>query len=156
MNKFYNPTPESAYLCHSGIKGQKWGTRRWQNPDGSLTEAGKKHYGAKKKFEVNSDTKDEDIIRNVLGDSFDEVQKQVIAMQNGTNRNLTNDEIRQILGDNYDTIQKEILELSKKREESKKNKKHTAKAEVAKKDGESKKRSIQVRAGKVKNNKYYV
>lgn len=32
------------YICHHGIKGQKWGIRRYQNPDGSLTEAGKKHY----------------------------------------------------------------------------------------------------------------
>lgn len=30
------------YLAHHGIKGQKWGVRRFQNPDGSLTEAGKK------------------------------------------------------------------------------------------------------------------
>lgn len=31
-------------LCHHGIKGQKWGIRRFQNQDGSLTEAGKKRY----------------------------------------------------------------------------------------------------------------
>lgn len=29
-------------LCHHGVKGQKWGVRRYQNEDGSLTEAGKK------------------------------------------------------------------------------------------------------------------
>lgn len=29
-------------LYHFGIKGQKWGVRRYQNRDGTLTEAGKK------------------------------------------------------------------------------------------------------------------
>lgn len=29
-------------LYHYGIKGQKWGIRRYQNKDGTLTEAGKK------------------------------------------------------------------------------------------------------------------
>ena len=31
-------------LCHHGIKGQKWGVRRFQNPDGTLTAEGKKRY----------------------------------------------------------------------------------------------------------------
>lgn len=31
-------------LYHYGVKGQKWGVRRYQNEDGSLTEAGKKRY----------------------------------------------------------------------------------------------------------------
>ncbi len=34
----------SSELYHYGTKGQKWGVRRYQNPDGSLTTAGKLHY----------------------------------------------------------------------------------------------------------------
>lgn len=33
------------YLSHSGVKGQKWGIRRYQNADGSLTPEGRIHYG---------------------------------------------------------------------------------------------------------------
>lgn len=33
----------NKYLEHHGIKGQKWGVRRYQNPDGSYTAEGKKH-----------------------------------------------------------------------------------------------------------------
>lgn len=32
---------ETLYLAHHGIKGQKWGVRRFQNKDGSYTLAGK-------------------------------------------------------------------------------------------------------------------
>ena len=35
----------SAELYHHGIKGQKWGIRRFQNPDGTLTPEGKARYG---------------------------------------------------------------------------------------------------------------
>lgn len=31
-------------LIHHGIKGMRWGVRRYQNPDGSLTDAGKRRY----------------------------------------------------------------------------------------------------------------
>lgn len=37
-------TWEDNYLAHFGIKGQKWGVRRFQNEDGTLTEEGKQRY----------------------------------------------------------------------------------------------------------------
>jgi hypothetical protein len=36
---------DNKELQHAGIKGMKWGVRRYQNKDGSLTPAGKKRYG---------------------------------------------------------------------------------------------------------------
>lgn len=33
------------FITHSGIKGMKWGIRRWQRLDGTLTPAGKERYG---------------------------------------------------------------------------------------------------------------
>ena len=50
-------------LYHHGIKGQKWGIRRYQNEDGSLTPEGVKRYGTVENFEKAQ--KRNKIIRNV-------------------------------------------------------------------------------------------
>lgn len=45
MNYYIWKLQGAPYLEHFGIQGQKWGVRRYQNPDGSLTEEGKARYG---------------------------------------------------------------------------------------------------------------
>lgn len=42
---FKNTPPNPKFIAHHGIKGQKWGIRRFQNEDGSYTEEGKRRYG---------------------------------------------------------------------------------------------------------------
>lgn len=45
MSNYYAVERSPDYLEHYGILGMKWGIRRFQNPDGSLTEEGRKRYG---------------------------------------------------------------------------------------------------------------
>lgn len=73
MGNNYFLTPDGSFaneneFYHWGIKGMKWGVRRYQNPDGSLTAAGRKRYtdkdgnlntAGKKKFGNSVKTKTE-------------------------------------------------------------------------------------------------
>lgn len=52
---------ENKELNHAGIKGMRWGVRRYQNKDGSLTPAGKKRYDRDVR-ENNSKKKDNRIV----------------------------------------------------------------------------------------------
>lgn len=43
-SSYYGIVHMDDFIVHHGVKGMKWGVRRYQNPDGSLTAAGKDRY----------------------------------------------------------------------------------------------------------------
>lgn len=50
-------------LSHHGIKGQKWGVRRFRNKDGSLTPTGKKRYS--EGADANAKNRNHDVAKKV-------------------------------------------------------------------------------------------
>lgn len=69
-SQYYGVVELGDTLEHHGIKGMKWGIRRYQNPDGTLTAEGKARYGVKdilknaKTYNLDSWGKDAD--HNIL------------------------------------------------------------------------------------------
>lgn len=81
------------YIQHHGVKGQKWGVRRYQNKDGSLTAAGKKRQEKDDKETSNSATKttvsksaggrsyNSPTLENLSENDANEVKRQVIKQK---------------------------------------------------------------------------
>ena len=78
----------SGELYHYGIKGMKWGVRRYQNKDGSLTSAGKDRYSSddsKSKKVIDADRfiektkskKLQDVSGNIMGSG----ELEILAVQ---------------------------------------------------------------------------
>lgn len=57
MNSLYLAHPYE-WMAHYGIPGMEWGKRRFQNKDGTLTEAGKRRYAKYARRHIRSDEGD--------------------------------------------------------------------------------------------------
>lgn len=71
----------NEYICHFGKKGQHWGERRWQYEDGSLTPAGRIHYGVGERKERNYDRLSEKqiqdrIVKERMSYELDRIQNE--------------------------------------------------------------------------------
>lgn len=78
-------------LWHWGIKGMRWGIRRYQNKDGSLTPQGKKRYNA----EMSKLKAEEKIIKNrqktqAKIDKLDSKRKEINNLKKGKSSSTSN------------------------------------------------------------------
>lgn len=65
--------PET-YLAHHGIKGQKWGIRRFQNPDGTRTPLGKKREKKNRNPSIKQKVKN---VKTHYTEQYEEYQRRV-------------------------------------------------------------------------------
>ena len=64
------------YLAHYGVKGQRWGVRRYQNSDGSLTELGKSRNRAVKTAKTKKDVDD-------IVSTFNKKERKYFGLKDG-------------------------------------------------------------------------
>lgn len=86
------------HIAHHGIKGMKWGVRRYQNKDGSLTPAGKKRIS--KEYKQLSDKIDGELQRTYTSRYIDAHNKAADVMNNG-GIDRYNAKQRKKYGENY-------------------------------------------------------
>ena len=88
---------DGIIVCHYGIKGQKWGVRRFQNPDGTYTDIGKKRRSSRLFVSGSSKTQDKtstyfrdlpDEVKNVLKEYMNKKASILVGDAPGVDRQV--------------------------------------------------------------------
>ena len=86
-------------LEHYGVKGQRWGIRKYQNKDGTLTDLGKKRYGGEKaekyrqaESDIASRRRDKAIQKHDTAKA-NKYNRQVQALNKMTEKDLVNEQL---------------------------------------------------------------
>lgn len=83
---------EKNIIAHHGIKGQKWGVRRFQNTDGSLTADGKKRYDNNDNYEIIESRRQDIVNRRQL--SNDDIRSKIERLKLEKElKSLTNEDV---------------------------------------------------------------
>lgn len=98
---------ENSELTHWGIKGMKWGVRRYQNKDGSLTAAGKKRYSDQTNYYKNKHSSER--YKNEARQYIDELtEMQKIGYKKWADKNYMSDLSDKLQKKEYDNYASEL------------------------------------------------
>ena len=100
-------------LLHWGIKGMKWGVRRYQNKDGTLTPAGKKRYNAEMERLKNEEKilKNKEATRAKLA-KLENKQKEIDERKKALNGDSGKKTVTKKVGDESEPKRKSVKDMS--------------------------------------------
>ena len=109
----------NVYLEHHGIKGQRWGVRRYQNEDGSLTSAGRRRASIVSTNKTPYERKKEEYAnRHGINPNLDpaskkrkeNLKKRPDVMNDGYEKRKTPDEINKDLLNKAEIVSSKVKE----------------------------------------------